>query len=425
MINKAKFLGCLHRFGGVALFVSFILLASIGSSIPASALNKGAVSNDARLGGDSLRTRFVADLSRNVPFRVFVLSDPYRVIVDLPNVDFQMPSGLGKQGRGLVSAFRFGQFARGKSRIVIDVNGPFRVDKSFILKPVKNQPARLVIDIVPTDARTFITEQGKLRKRFKKVFARDKKRAGADKEIAALVRGKSKSRKPVVVVDPGHGGADSGAVSVSGIKEKNITLEFSKLLAKRLRKTGQFEVHMTRKDDRFIELRERTQIARRKGAGLLISIHCDSLPKRRAKGVRGATVYTLSEEASDDEAKALAASENSADILWGVEIPEKQSEVKSILIDLAQRETKNDSIEFANMLLGGLKGRGRLNKKPHRSANLRVLRAPDVPAVLLELGYLSSKEDEKLLNSKDWQGKMAGGIVRSVKKYFANEVARR
>lgn len=387
---------------------------------------KGAsVANSARLGGDKLRTRFVADLSKKVPYRVFMLADPYRVIVDLPDVRFQMPSGLGDKGRGLVSAYRFGLFAPGKSRIVIDVSGPFLIEKSFVLGSQKGQPARFVIDLVPTDKQTFLAAQRKSRKKMleaeAKRQARDKKKG---KSGLGTVARSGKGGKPVIVIDPGHGGIDGGAKSRKGTKEKDIVLAFSKLLRNRLNASGKFRVYMTRSIDTFIPLAERVKIARRKGASLLISIHADSLPRRKAKGVRGATVYTLSEEASDDEAKLLAAKENRSDILAGVDLPEKSGAVTSILIDLAQRETKNHSIGFAGTVLANLKGAGRLNKKPHRFANLRVLRAPDVPSILLELGYLSSKEDEKLLKSKKWQGKVADALVKSVKKYFAKRVAR-
>lgn len=417
-----------HSFKVVFLLTVAVICLSSGLSLDASAADKKeTVSSGARLGGDKRRTRFVADLSKKVSFRIFTLSDPYRVIVDLPDVNFQMPENLGKTGRGLIHAFRFGRFAPGKSRIVIDVAGPFLVDKSFVLGAGADQPARLVIDLVPTDKATFLIAQKKLRLRNAALHGEKEQSQPKDDEVALLTQRKAKpvGDKPIVVIDPGHGGLDSGAVSVNGIKEKDLVLDFAAVLKNRLQETGKYKVHMTRSDDTFIPLTDRVQIARHKGAGLLISIHADSLPRRKAKGVRGATVYTLSEEASDDEAKALAAKENRSDILAGLDLPDRKSPVSSILIDLAQRVTKNESIGFANMLLGNLKGTGRLNKKPHRFANLRVLRAPDVPSVLLELGYLSSKDDEKLLKSRNWQTKVSDAIVRSVNKYFSQRVARR
>lgn len=391
-----------------------------------------SVAKSVRLGGDKLRTRFIADLSKKVPYQVFMLADPYRVIINLPDVRFQMPAGLGDNGRGLVSAYRYGLFAPGKSRIVIDVSGPFLIDKSFVLDTRKGQPARLVIDLVPTDKRSFLAALGKSRKDFLKDEA--KRRAQEKKKnkvnIDEIARSK-KNGKPLIIIDPGHGGIDGGAVSRRGTKEKDVVLSFSKRLRDRLRASGKFRVHLTRSIDVFIPLAERVKIARRKKASLLISIHADSLPRRKAKGVRGATVYTLSEEASDNEAKLLAAKENRSDILAGVpSLKEQSSPITSILIDLVQRETKNHSKGFAGTVLENMKrfvktkGSGRLNKKPHRYANLRVLRAPDVPSILLELGYLSSKDDEKLLKSTKWQGKVADVLVKSVQKYFSKRLAR-
>ena len=201
-------------------------------------------------------------------------------------------------------------------------------------------------------------------------------------------------------------------------------LNFSKLLKKRLAESGSYKIYLTRSIDTFIPLAGRVKIARKKEAQLFISVHADSLPKRKAKGVRGATVYTLSDKASDAEAKQLALKENRSDILAGVELPEKSNPVTSILIDLAQRETKNHSIAFAKTLLTYLKDTGRLNKKPHRSANFRVLTAPDIPSVLLELGYLSSREDTKLMKSEKWRNKVANAIVKAVDTYFSKQVAR-
>ncbi len=382
------------------------------------------VATDARLGGDSLRTRFVADLSNTVAFRLFTLADPYRVIVDMPNVNFQLKQGIGTKGRGLVSAYRYGLFAPGKSRIVIDLHKPALIDKVFVIKPNAGQPARFVIDFVPTDRKTFIDKQTEQRKRVSKLDLPQevKKSAVRTAQISPGSGLKSigeSNKKPLVVVDPGHGGIDSGAIGSGGTYEKNVVLEFGKLLKEELKKTGKYKVQMTRETDVFVPLRERVQFARQRAANLFVSIHADAVPHRKAKDVRGATVYTLSEKASDKEAKELAAKENRSDIIAGVDLPATSDEVTSILIDLAQRETKNHSIAFATLLAQNLKRKTRVKKDPLRFANFRVLKAPDVPSVLVELGYLSSQADEKLFKSKKWRKKVAQSIVKSIEVYFS------
>ncbi len=378
------------------------------------------VAKDARLAGDRERTRFIADLSRKVDVHVFALGNPYRVIVDAPDVSFQMPAGLGSEKRGLVTAFRYGLFAQGKARIVLDVSGPFLIDKSFVLDARDDQPARLVIDLVPTDEKTFLAKQ----------------KETPSHEIAnkdplppqAVVR--PPNAKPMVVLDPGHGGVDSGAKSAAGIAEKDVVLGFSKILKTKLEATGRYEIHLTREDDTFLPLRERVAIAQKKGASLFLSIHADYFPAQTDKTkpvikAKGATVYTLSEEASDEEARALAAKENFSDAVAGVALPEDSDEVlANILIDLAQRETKNRSQLFARSIVGKLAGRAALHTKRLRSAGFRVLKAPDVPSVLLELGFLSNPDDEKLLLSDAWRERVAGGVVEAIDGYFAKKVAR-
>ena len=378
----------------------------------------GTVAKSARLVGDGLRTRFVVDLSRSVPFNLFTLQDPYRIVVDLPNVSFQMPPDIGNKGRGLVSAFRYGLFAKGKSRIVIDVTGPVKIDKSFVLKRGSGQPARFVLDLIPTDRTTFIQELQKQKQR-----QAQKSKTKLPVKLATLPPiPKPKSsprtkRKPLVFIDPGHGGIDPGAVGSLGTREKTVVLQFSRLLKKELEKSGQLRVRMTRNTDVFVPLKSRTALARRQKADLFLSIHADSAPKGYRKA-RGATVYTLSEKASDLEARQLAQRENRSDIIAGVQLPTKSQDIADILIDLVQRETKNYSVSFANLLVGRLKNEIVLRKDPVRFANFQVLKAPDVPSLLVELGYLSTPQEEKLIRSRDWQRKVARSVARAIETYF-------
>ncbi len=393
-----------------AACVVLAILMVIGS---AHAETKPTIAKDARLAGDHERTRFIADLSRKVDVHVFALASPYRVIVDAPDVSFQMPDGIGKEKRGLITAYRYGLFAPGKSRIVIDVAGPFLIDKAFVLEPRDDQPARLVVDLVPTDEKTF---QAKL----KETKPPEEATPAALPMPPAPVR--APNAKPVIVLDPGHGGIDPGTSSADGVTEKTVVLAFAKTLKAKLEATGRYDVYLTREDDTFLPLRERVEFAQKKGANLFLSIHADYFPQAPEKAT-GATVYTLSEEASDNEAKELATKENFSDALAGVALPSDSDEVvANILIDLAQRETQNRSTVFARSIVGELAGN--LHTKKMRSAGFRVLKAPDVPSVLLELGFLSNPDDEKHLVSDDWRDRMSNSLAEAIDGYFAKRIAR-
>ena len=365
---------------------------------------------DARVGGDEMRTRFVLDIDRPVPFHVFVLADPYRIIIDLPHVNFQLPAGIGQQGRGLVSAYRFGLLAVGKSRIVLDANQPVLIDKSFVLPPQDGQPGRLVIDLIRTDRDTFL----------KRLGAAQPTAPTPEPRPTPLPELRRSDNKLVIVIDPGHGGVDSGAVARNGTQEKKIVLTFSLALKQRLEKTGRYAVVLTRTQDVFIALRDRVRFARNHGASLFISVHADSF---RNSSVRGTTVYTVSEDASDAEAAALAQKENKSDIIAGLDLQDETNEVTGILIDLAQRETKNFSVKFAETLVAMMRGQIRLNRNPHRFAGFRVLKAPDVPSVLIELGYLSNGADVRDLSSRAWRNKITAATVKAIDGFFATRLA--
>ena len=434
LVAWASFANRLSCFGSlITILIAFAFLiadpaASQAQSVKADraadkAAPDAAVANDARIGGDISRTRFVADLSSVVDFRVFALADPYRVIVDLPEVKFLMPSGVGAKGKGLVSAFRYGLFATGKSRIVIDVVEPVLIEKAFVRKPENGQPARLVIDLVRTSKEEFDKQQNRqtvLKSFAPRGFQTQTEKFGPDMDA-------KKKGKSVIVVDPGHGGVDPGAISPGGVYEKNVTFAFAQMLKAKLEATGQFKVVMTREEDVFIPLADRVERARTEQADLLLSVHADALDTKHpllgaklAADVRGASIYTLSDEASDDLAKVIAARENKSDVLAGVDLPgSPDDELASILMDLMHRETKNLSISFAKTLLTNLRGNLELTGNPHRFANFRVLKAQDVPSVLLELGYLSHAEDERALTSDEWRSKVSDAIVESVKAFFA------
>lgn len=440
-----------------------VVLAAVYITVFPSAANATpplASISAARIAGDEARTRFVADLDRPVSYSVYVIDEPYRVVVDLPDVLFAMPPEIGDEGRGLIAAYRFGQLAPGKSRIVIDTTGPVLIEKSFVLNPENGQPARMIIDIIKTDRRTFSRVKATERP------TRTVTASSVPDTLAALLEREGVARidevaeqlettsvlipkprpkpsqtgtgtgkpeepanspntqtaRPIVVLDPGHGGIDGGTVSRKGTLEKQVVLAFARELRKQLRATGRFDVYMTRNDDRFISLARRVKFARARKADLFIAVHADSLRKRR---VRGATVYTLSEKASDAEAAALAEKENNADFIGGVDLGNDAGEVADILLDLALRETKNHSIYFARRLVKNLKPVAPLNRRPMRSAGFKVLRAPDIPSVLLELGYLSNRHDEGNLISSRWRRKAAVAVTAAIEGFFSPEVAAR
>lgn len=370
-----------------------------------------------RLAGDEKRTRFIVDVDRNVPFGVFALADPYRVVIDLPETEFHFEAGDGRSGRGLVNAYRYGLIGPGKSRIVLDTSGPVKVDKAFVVEAVDDQPVRLVVDLLSTTREDFLAE----------LAMRPPKRSAAQSSPpmsgheAVRPGAAGEGRDIVIVVDPGHGGIDAGARSRSGTLEKNVVLDFSRRLADVLGKSGRFSVHLTRDDDEFIPLGERVNIARSHKASLLISVHADSVS---AGSVSGATVYTLSERASDGVAAALAEQENRSDAIGGVDLTGETDAVADILIDLVQRETKNYAVFFARTLVDELKRHTGVVKNPHRSAGFKVLKAHDVPSVLLELGYLTNSSDEKHLIDAEWQETVAETVANAVAQYFGERHAR-
>jgi N-acetylmuramoyl-L-alanine amidase len=393
----------LWAFLGVLLAGS-AMAAEQPAAAPAS--DSFPVATDIRLGGDEAQTRLVMDLSRKIDLRVFTLADPYRVVLDVPQVTFQLPPKTGDGGRGLIKAFRFGLVMPGGSRMVFDLAKPARVDKAFVIDAAEGAPARLVLDLVPTDRDTFLH-----------TIAADEKVAHA--EVPHPPQADSADPRPLVVLDPGHGGIDTGTKGPNGDCEKDIVLDFAKRLRERIEKSGKYRVLMTRTDDTFVPLAERVQIARNAGAALFVSIHADSLPHKEGDA-QGATVYTLSETASDPQAAQLAEEENRSDVIAGVDLKQEPADVAGILIDLAQRETKTFSVQFAHKLVGEMKDATRLHKDPIKSAGFRVLRAPDVPSVLVELGYVSNKQDLQPLLSDAWRDHTADSIASAIDGYFSS-----
>jgi N-acetylmuramoyl-L-alanine amidase len=372
------------------------------------------VASAVRVGGDEGQTRLVVDFSQKVDVRAFTLANPYRVVIDMPQVAFQFPARTGEHGRGLIKAFRFGLVMQGGSRIVIDLAKPARIDKAFVLESSNEQPARLILDLAAVDREAFMRAIA-LENRAPDVGY---KRAPP---VAATPDEKADPR-PLVVIDPGHGGIDNGTRAATGELEKSIVLEFSLLLREHIEKTGKYRVLMTRSDDTFVPLAERVAIARQRQAALLVSIHADALA-RGDGDAQGATIYTLSDRASDAAAARLAESENGSDAIAGLDLSAEPDDVADILFDLARRETKGFSVQFARGLVTEMRNATRMHKDPLRSAGFRVLKAPDVPSVLVELGYVSNRGDLKSLTSEAWRNRTAASITKAIDAYFAARVA--
>jgi N-acetylmuramoyl-L-alanine amidase len=386
-------------------FVMFLLapvLAAQGSHAQTQGATQPATpavqATASRLQGNAERTTLTIELSQRIQARAFLLADPPRVVIDSTEVSFRLPPEAGREGLGLISAFRFGLFAPGASRIVVDLNHPALIERA----DVENFGGRhrLVLELSRSTREAL-------------------QRAARTTPIPAVQvpvaprSAQSPPERPLIVLDPGHGGIDAGAVASDGTTEKSIVLMFARSLRDVLEASGRVRVALTRDDDRFVTLSDRVRFAREREAALFVSIHADSL-RGVTQDVRGATLYTLSETASDREAAQLADRENRSDLAAGVDLAGETDEVADILVDLMRRETQSFSIQFARSAVRELGASIRLSRNPHRFGGFRVLRAQDVPSALLELGFLSSREDVRALTSEEWRKNASGALARAI-----------
>lgn len=383
-----------------AALVAALLAAPAPAQTPSSAF---PVATDARIEQDGDLVRLTMALSRPVDLAASVVAGPDRVILDLPSVNFQVQPGAGRKGAGFVSAFRFGLFTADRARIVLDLSQPALVARSE-MRALRGGFGELVVEL-----------KRATRAQFESAAARPA--PAPSPAPPAVVKPAGETRR-TVVIDPGHGGIDPGAV-VAAISEKSVVLAFGLLLKEQLEASGAYRLVMTRDEDRFVPLAERVRLAREAGADLFVSIHADSLTQSRE--VRGATVYTGSERATDAESAKLAAKENQADVLAGLDAAEDVQDVAGILMDLARRETRTFSSVFARNLVEKLGGSVKMHKVPLRSAGFRVLSAPDIPSVLIELGYMSSPKDAELLNSPVWRTQAVAAVRKAIDSYFSRD----
>lgn len=389
----------------LGLIVLSAATVSVGAKANPEAGDRQVFAYDMRVAGDEVRTRVVIEFEQKPEFSFHLLDSPHRLVVDLPETLFGLDDSMTKP-RGLLSDIRFGRMAPGRSRMVFSAIGPAKPETIEVLKNESDDGYRLVFDLVAVSDAEF---DGLLREQ---TWPERSQGDPGSERVTATSR--ETDRQFTVAIDPGHGGIDAGARGRDGLLEKDVTLQMAEALKSALEAFPEVRVIMTRTDDRFVSLGERVRIARQHAADLLVSLHADSI---RLRGVRGATVYTLSDRASDRLAQELAARENRSDVIAGLSLEEEADEVADILIDLTRRETQIFSVGMARAVVSSFDGSIKLINNPIRSAGFRVLRAHDVPSVLVELGYLSNREDEKLLRDPQWRDKAAGLLASAIEAF--------
>jgi N-acetylmuramoyl-L-alanine amidase len=397
----------LGSFTAVAAVFAVLFATAYGLDPAAAA---GSEVKDLRIGIRGNETRFVIDLSDKVEPRIFGLPDPFRIVIDMPEVEFALPADrLGVRG-GLVERLRYGLFRPGTSRFVLDLTNPAKVAQTFVLKPDGAKPWRLVIDLAPTDRAGFISAM--------RPTPPVTTRKAPDPPLRTAP---VKRAIPVVVLDAGHGGVDPGAIGLSGSYEKDVVLAFAKEIKRQLEAGGRVKAVLTRERDLFLPLRERVQVARRADADLFLSLHVNS---HKSRSIYGFSAYTLSEKASDAEADALAAKENKADVIGGLNLGTYSDDVQNILIDFAQAKTNELSVRFArDFMVKEVAQTARLVKRPWRSAGFAVLKAPDVPSVLIELGYATNRKEERQLTNARYRRGLSAAITRAIVRYLENNIS--
>lgn len=394
-----------------------VLVALSVSEARSEEAPKPYIAYAARIAGDDARTRVVIDFDRRPEFALHYTAEPNRIIIDLPETDF----GFGESdlaATGLFSEIRYGRMGEGASRIVLTARRQARALLAEVQENGDAKGYRLVIDCELITTAAYVDLLNK-----QQWSGSERVAGGKTDRLAQAPEDKAAAEGFVVAVDAGHGGIDAGARGVATeVEEKSITLEFARTLVDRLNKQKGIHAFLTREKDEFISLSERVVIARQRGAQLFVSLHADTL---KQKDIRGATVYTISDKASDALAAGLAERENLSDGIAGIEIEDEPAEITDILLDLTRRETQAFSIRMAETVLESFDGQIALINNPLRHAGFRVLQAPDVPSVLLELGFLSNPRDEALLIDPKWREKVAERLTDAIGKYMESTGASR
>ena len=364
---------------------------------------------DARVTATADRARLVVDLAERTAFSFVSLEEPQRLAIDVRAGTFSVPEPEGAPDEGLIEGYVIEQAAADRVRTTLTLRGPAQVQQAYVLDAFDGQPARLVVDIIPATAEEFAANVARDKEASETVAVPAVSTPAGGSEVAS-------DSRPLVVIDPGHGGIDSGAETPEGVKEKDIVLAFSLRLQELLVDSGRFDVALTREDDSYLRLEERVDLARANKADLFISLHADSFQQPE---IRGASVYTRDENATDVLDKVLADSENASDVIAGFAMPTTMApEVVDILLDLMRREMRVQSYMAAQSIVHQLEPSVQLRRFPVRQADFFVLQAPDVPSVLVELGFLSNASDMANLMQSDWRDRTAEAIARGISTYF-------
>ncbi len=401
--------------------VALLIVASI-VLMPRPGLAAEVVISDIRVGQHVDKTRFVLEISKSIGVRIFMLESPYRVVFDMPEVGWRLPARPLPGQTGLFKTMRYGLYQPGQSRVVVETTGPIAIKAAYFLPRSNDGIYRFVLDMQPVAVGSYKTSLNQLITvtpdggGYSIGSQPRQKKAKVVTPVKLAKPPRINSAKRVIAIDPGHGGADPGTIGKSGAYEKHITLAVARTIKDVLEASGRYKVILTRKRDVYIRLRDRVSRARKGDADLFVSVHADAI---KDHNIRGASVYTLSETASDKEAAMLAEKENKADLIGGMDLSGETPEITNILIDLAQRESMNKSVQFAANLVSNLRIVTKVLRKTHRFAGFAVLKAPDIPSVLVELGFLSNSKDEKNLRSAAFRSKVARAMLQTVDQYFS------
>ena len=363
--------------------------------------------------GDIYKITFESD--KKLTYKIFTLKNPDRLVIDFEKADFNAKVDIYEKS-ALFDSFRNAKRNQNDVRAVFVLKKPIKVSKSTILQPSSdNKNYRLIIELSIGDVKEENNKKYSLSPLSSEIADNILKepKAVSKKKVAK----QSYSKKKIIVIDAGHGGKDPGAIGrYAKTKEKKVTLSFAKEIKRYLDKTGKFKVYLTRDKDYFITLGGRVKKSQKLKADLFISVHADSAENRKARGL---SIYTLSETSSDKEAAKLARRENKSDIIGGANFSGATGDILKTLISLSQRSTMNSSAHFAEFAIKEMsKNKIQVKHNSHRFAGFRVLTAPDVPSVLIELGYLSNKYDEKKLNSSYYRKKFSKVLAKIVEEYF-------
>ncbi|MHA6344057.1 N-acetylmuramoyl-L-alanine amidase [Roseivivax sp. CAU 1761] len=352
----------------------------------------------------------VLELSQGVPWRVFTLDAPPRLVLDFREVDWGAAEAAALLETDRVGALRFGTFRPGWSRLVAELAGPMTLDRAGLRPAPDGSGATLGVVLSPSDPESFAARAG---------APRDPRWDLPEPAAVAPERAPRGGRLRVML-DPGHGGLDPGAEVADGT-EADLMLTFARELKEVLLRTGGFEVAMTREADVFVSLEARVAAAHEAGADVFVSLHADALEEGVA---RGAAVYVLAEEASDAASAALAERHEREDLLAGIDLSDADDGVASVLMDLARLDNAPRSRALAAHLLDGIRGAtAPVHKRPLRHADFSVLKAADIPSVLVELGFLSTQADLENLRDPDWRARMAAGLRDGLRAWAAEDAA--